>query len=83
MVTNSHVGTIKCGVSQGSVLGPLLFIVYTNDLPRYLNLTKSILFADDATVYLSYLYITMNNELLNRTDRFQANKLLLNKSSTI
>jgi len=68
MGSNSHAETIKCSVSQGSVLGPLLFIVYTNDLPRYINLAKSILFADDATVYLSskhltYLYTTMTNEL--------------------
>ncbi|KAK2146695.1 hypothetical protein LSH36_589g03037 [Paralvinella palmiformis] len=53
MGSNSHVETIKCGVPPGSGLGPLLFIVYTNDLNRCLNLTKSILFADDTTVYLS------------------------------
>ena len=62
---DSHVETIKCGVPQGSVLGPLLYIIYTNDLPGGLNLTKSILFADDTTIYLSsnnisYLYTTMN-----------------------
>jgi len=51
--SNSHVETIKCRVPQDSILGPLLFIVYTNDLPRFFNLTKSVLFADDATVYLA------------------------------
>jgi len=85
MGSNSHVETIKCGVPRGSVLEPLRFIVYTNDLPRCLNLTKSILFADDTTVYLSfktYLYTTTNNELLNLTDWFRANKLSINISKT-
>ena len=87
MGNDSHVETIKCGVPQGSVLGPLLFIIYTNDLPGCLNLTKSILFADDTTIYLSsnnisYLYTTMNGELLKHTDWFRANKLSLNISKT-
>ena len=87
MGNDSHVQTIKCGVPQGSVLGPLLFIIYTNDLPGCLNLTKSILFADDTTIYLSsnnisYLYTTMNGELIKPTDWFRANKLSLNISKT-
>ena len=78
---------IKCGVPQGSVLGPLLFIIYTNDLPNVLNTTKCILFADDTTIYLSSdkietMYQIMNDELLNLTDWFKANKLSLNVSKT-
>jgi len=87
MGSNSHVETIKCGVPQGSGLGPLLFIVYTNDLNRCLNLTKLVLFADDTTVYLpsknlTYLFTKINNKLLNVTNWFRANKLSLNISKT-
>ena len=46
----SNLHTVRCGVPQGSVLGPLLFIIYSNDLPDILNITKAILFADDTTV---------------------------------
>ena len=48
---NSASRDVTCGVPQGSVLGPLLFIIYTNDLPKSLSHSKSILFADDTTIY--------------------------------
>ena len=50
---NSIAVTVECGVPQGSVLGPLFCIVYANDLPNSINHAKTILFADDTTVYTS------------------------------
>ena len=78
---------IICGVPQGSVLGPLLFLIYVNDLPHCMPSSKAIQFADDTTVYVSgrnipELYKTMNTDLTILTDWFYANKLSLNVSKS-
>ena len=50
---------ITCGVPQGSVLGPLLFLIYINDLPNVSRILKFHLFADDT----KELQSTVNKEL--------------------
>ena len=85
--TSSDMLDIECGVPQGSVLGPLVFIVYTNDLPKAVPTCKTILFADDTTVYktgpnVKELFSVMKKDLTTLIDWFRSNKLSLNLSKT-
>ena len=79
--TCSSTQTIKCGVPQGSILGPLFFILYINDLPsRAPKLTEPLLFADNTSIFLphsnpNYLENVPNNELLNIDVWLRCNKL--------
>jgi len=50
---DSQLLPITCGVAQGSVLGPLSFIIYSNNAPGSFRYTTSILFADATTIYVS------------------------------
>ena len=65
---SSQFRTVQCGVPQGSILGPLLFLIYINDIAQSSNLLKFILFADDTTVFtagknLETLSETINTEI--------------------
>ena len=49
--SNSELKNIKCGVPQGSILGPVLFILYINDMCEVSKLLNIILFADDTSIF--------------------------------
>ena len=87
-ITFSKVYPNECGTPQGSCLGPLLFLLFTNDLHLHLEYCKCILFTDDTTLYMShkncnYIEWCIQHDLETLQDWFRANKLTLNINKTV
>eukprot|EP00732_Lithocolla_globosa_P000859 Lithocolla_globosa_v1_NODE_337_length_4409_cov_50.992421.p1 type:complete len:855 gc:universal NODE_337_length_4409_cov_50.992421:3132-568(-) len=85
--TESDPMEITCGVPQGSILGPLFFILYINDLPNALNHSQALMFADDTTILNTNqnIHTLRENTLmdLSSTSKWcRANLLTLNESKT-
>lgn len=83
----STTSTVTCGVPQGSILGPLPFLMYINDLPNCLRDAAPRMFADDTNITLSAktvadLKLAVTSELNNLTCWLRANRLSLNVAKT-
>ena len=83
----SHNQTLQCGVPQGTILGPLLFLIYINDLPNCLAHSKTRMYADDTNLSFAGNNVldieqNLNQDLENVNEWLIANKLTLNQSKT-
>ena len=80
---------VNCGIPHGSILGPLLFLLYVNDLKNGSSVLDldHVMFADDTNLFYTHpnmkkLFSTMNEELSSINQWFTSNKLSLNAKKT-
>ena len=89
-ITNHSTSDLRnttCGVPQDSILGPLPFLVYINDVPSSSKILNPIMFADDTNIFYEHKNIikhfaTVNEKLMNINDWLMANKLSLTVGKT-
>jgi len=84
----SSILAIGRGVPRGSILGPILFVIYINDLPQCLMKSSIGIYADDTVIYFSdtspgLIKQTLQNDLNYVEQWLQENKLLLHQSKTV
>ena len=80
--------TVNYGTPQGSCLGPLIFLIFVNDMQLHLSDVESVQFADDTTILfghrnINYLKYCVERELEVLSDWFRANKLTLNVDKSV
>ena len=73
---------VACGVPQGSILGPLLFILFINDITSISKLAELVMFADDTNLFfkhanISELFVNVNNELQKNIQMVQIKQTLI------
>jgi hypothetical protein len=86
--TLSSVKDINIGVPQGTVLGPILFLIYINDLPQNINLAKCNIYADDTAIYsasnsISDLNLNLQVCLDDAVKWYNYNRLSINSSKSM
>ena len=86
--TLSDYHTVNYGTPQGSCLGPLIFLIFVNDMRLHLTDVDSVQFADDTTIVFghqneNYLKYCVERELAILGDWFRANKLTLNVEKSV
>ncbi len=83
----SNNSTLLCDIPQGTILGPLLFLLYINDLPNWLEHSQARMYADDTNLTFASNNIDdinyhLNHDLANVNKWLIANRLTLNQSKT-